>query len=79
MRLTIPRAFVLSFTIATAIAGCTLIAEVDRSKIPNEPEDEGGMGGDDNSGGDSGTGGESVGGQGGESAMAGANQGGSSS
>lgn len=51
------RLLVLILAVLTTAAACTLIAEVDRSKIADEEPDPSGMGG--------GTGGDSVGGQGG--------------
>ncbi len=67
MRRNSTRLILSSLAIASTIAGCTLIAEVDRTKIPDDSGQMGGMGGTGSGG--SAPGG--MGGLGGDSAQAG--------
>jgi hypothetical protein len=59
------RLIALTVAVLGTAAACTLIAEVDRSKIATEDPDPTNMGGDSGTGGGNGTGGSSQGGGGG--------------
>lgn len=52
MKRTTFRLTALTLTVATLIGACTLVSEVDRSKIAEPESTTGGMGGEDGTGGE---------------------------